>query len=196
MFCKSWAIAHSKCLLEPYFPPGNALSNSYFPDPTSTTTSSPAWRAPERSARPVNDFPPSLTCSSFAFGSRTVAVVFAGTSTCNAIFPSANFQPDSTCPYRVSTDAFAYVNPPPVRSQSRRRLRSHGFREQFERQRQRVCRLRVRGEPSFGRHEFFLKRSFDLFFQAFVFRGVFCFPQHFCRFCQQGSRVRKIGGLN
>src|SRR5439155_9006701 len=83
-----------------------------------------------------------------------------------------------------------------VRSQSRRRLRSHGFREQFERQRQRVCRLRVRGEPSFRRHEFFLKRSFDLFFQAFVFRGVFCFPQHFCRFCQQGSRVRKIGGLN
>jgi len=98
---------------QPYFPPGNALSNSYFPDPTSTTTSSPACRAPERSARPANGFPPSLACSSFAFGSRTVAVVFAGTSTCNAVFPSASFQPDSTCPYRVSTDAFAYVNPPP-----------------------------------------------------------------------------------
>ena len=83
-----------------------------------------------------------------------------------------------------------------VRRQSRRRLRSHGFREQVERERQRVRRLRVRGEPSFGRHELFLKRSLDLFFQAFVFRSVFSFPQHFCRFCQQGGRVRKICGLN
>src|SRR5437016_10265351 len=113
MFCKSWAIAHSKCLLEPYFPPGNALSNAYFPDPTSTTTSSPACRAPERSARPVNGFPPSLTPSSFAFGNRTVAVVFGGTSTCHAILPSARFQPDSTSPYTVSTEALADVNPPP-----------------------------------------------------------------------------------
>src|SRR6266404_486872 len=100
---------------EHYFPPGHALSNSYFPDPTSTTTSSPACRAPDKSARPVNGFPPSVTCSSFAFGNRAVAVVFGGTSTCNTIFPSASFQPDSTCPYRVSTDAFADVNPPPGR---------------------------------------------------------------------------------
>src|SRR5436190_1963236 len=77
------------------------------------TTSSPACRAPERSARSANGFPPSVTPSSFAFDSRTIAVVFAGTSTCNAIFPSASFQPDSTCPYRVSTDAFADVNPRP-----------------------------------------------------------------------------------
>ena len=83
-----------------------------------------------------------------------------------------------------------------IRRQSRRSLRPHGFRQEFERERQRVRRLRVRGEPSFGRHELFLKRSLDLFFQAFVFRSVFCFPQHFCRFCQQGSRVRKVRRLN
>src|SRR5580704_19472989 len=98
-----------------YFVPRYALSNTYFPDPTSSSTPSSACCAFETSARPANGFPPSLTSSNFALGNRTVAVLFAGTSRFTVNFPSRISQPDSTSPYMLSTDAFAFVKPPPGR---------------------------------------------------------------------------------
>ncbi len=59
--------------------------------------------------------PPSVTFASCAPGSRTVARVFAGTSTASSNRPPSSIQAELTFPYIVSWLAFTRVNPPPGR---------------------------------------------------------------------------------
>jgi len=71
---------------ENYFPPGTR-SNSYFPDPHFHDQHHPRLRAPDKSARPVNGFPPSVTCCEVStFGNPRLPVVFCGTSNATPSF--------------------------------------------------------------------------------------------------------------
>src|SRR5262245_1380337 len=99
-----------------------AYEKRYWPEPTSTTAASPSCRLPVIPLPSARGLPDSVTAASVAFGSRTVARVFGGTSTTSSNRPLSSVQAEPTLPYGESWLAFTLVKPPPGRGWTRRCL--------------------------------------------------------------------------